>query len=77
MHVQQLYLRTLQIPEVQTAMTKLITGLRILEGRCVNATEAAFMKVQPGSRPLHEEDINEAEKLILEGLAMLEGMYLL
>ena len=36
------------IPAVRTGLRKLIWGLRILEGRCVNANEAIHVNVQPG-----------------------------
>ena len=64
-----------QIPTVRSGLKKVILGLRILEGRCVSSNEAAQMRVESGSRPLFEEDIEQAETLIIEGLAMLEGTY--
>ena len=45
-------------------LRKLVLGLRLLEGRCVNAKEAKNLNVPFGSRP---------QTLIIEGLSMLEG----
>ena len=42
-------------------------------GRCVNGTEAAHMRVEAGNRPILDADIELADKLIIEGLSMLEG----
>ena len=61
------------VREVRTGLRKLILGLRLLEGRCVNAQEARDLNIPFGSRPLFAEDIAKAEVLIIEGLSMLEG----
>ena len=61
------------VPAVRKGLNKVILGLRILQGRCVNGTEAAKMRVHQGDRPIKDEDIAEAESLIIEGLSMLEG----
>ena len=62
------------VPELRTGLRKLVLGLKILEGRCVNAKEAMELDVAIGSRPLLEEDIDKARTLIIEGLSMLEGI---
>ena len=62
------------VPAVREGFKKLIWGLRILQGRCINGTEAATLKVQPGSRPLVDDDVDIAHAKIIEGLSMLEGM---
>ena len=51
----------------------MVWGLRILEGRCVSLNEAKFQHVEEGTRPLLDDDIQEAEKLLIEGLSILEG----
>ena len=61
------------VPEVRDGLRKLILGLRILEGRCVNAKEVMELKVPKCSRPLLAADIDKVETLIIEGLSMLEG----
>ena len=62
---------------MREGVRKVCLGLRILEGRCVSLNEAKFQNVEEGTRPLLDEDIQEAEKLVLEGLSMLEGTKLL
>lgn len=61
------------VPEVRAGLRKLVWGLRILQGRCINAAEAFEAGIAPGSTPLSAADIDKAEKLIIEGLSMLEG----
>ena len=61
------------VPKVRAGVRKVILGLRILEGRCVNSDEAARLGVQGGCRPLIDGDIDKAERLIIEGLSMIEG----
>ena len=62
------------VPAVRAGFRKMIWGLRILEGRCLNGTEAATMRVHAGSHPISVEDIERADLLINEGLSMLEGV---
>ena len=61
------------IPELRAGLRKLSWGLKILEGRCINAQEALKLGVEPGSRPITPTCIKKAEILIAEGLSMLEG----
>ena len=61
------------VPEVRAGLLKFVWGLRILQGRCVNAKQAFRTGITPGSTPLSVTDIDKAEKLIIEGLSMLEG----
>ena len=61
------------VPELRFGLRKLVWGLKILEGRCVNAAEAAELNIAPGSRPLLEEDILKAAELVTEGLSYIEG----
>ena len=61
------------VPTVRAAFNKVIMGLRLLQGRCTNGNEAASMNVMTGSRPITDDDIKMADKLIIEGLSMLEG----
>ena len=61
------------VPAVRKGLRKVILGLRILQGRCINGNEAAEMNVQPGNRPILDDDIVKAGKLIIEGLSFLEG----
>lgn len=61
------------IPEFRAGLRKLVWGLRLLQGRCINASEAMKAGVLPGSTPLPSADIDKAEKLIIEGLSMMEG----
>ena len=63
----------LAVPEFRQGLRKFVQGLKILEGRCVNAQEAMELGVAPGSLPLLEEDIAKARILMTEGLSMLEG----
>ena len=35
--------------------------------------ESDVFQVEKGSRPIFDEDIDKAEKLLIEGLSMLEG----
>ena len=63
------------VPVVRAGLRKLIWGLRVLEGRCINGFEGACMNVHAGSRPICDDDIKFAQKLIIEGLSMLEGSY--
>ena len=48
-------------------------GRQLLEGRSVCEEDAFEMQITPGSRPIKPEDIDQAELLIAEGLAMMEG----
>ena len=61
-------------PAVRAGFRKIILGLRILEGRCINDSEGVRMRVRAGSRPISDEDIERADLLIIEGLSMLEGV---
>lgn len=63
------------VPEIRDGIRKLVLGLKLLEGRCVNAKEAKELGVPYDSRPLLQEDIDKAKVLIIEGLSMLEGMH--
>lgn len=63
------------VPAVRAGLRKLIWGLRVLEGRCINEVEGARMNVHAGSRPICDDDIKFAQKLIIEGLSMLEGSF--
>ena len=62
---------------VRQGFRKVVLGLRLLEGRCVSLNEANFQHVEDGTRPLLHEDVEEAEKLLIEGLSKLEGTILL
>ena len=62
------------VDAVHVALCKFVLGLRILQGRCLNHSEACDFGVAPGSTPLSPADIDKAEKLIVEGLSMLEGL---
>lgn len=59
---------------MRTGFRKIILGLHILEGGCVNDIEGVRMRVRAGSRPISGEDIDRADLLIIEGLSMLEGV---
>lgn len=61
------------VPELRFALRKIVLGLRILDGRCVNAAEAAELNVPAGSHPLCEKDLWKAAELLTEGLSYLEG----
>lgn len=61
------------VPEFRQGLRKLVQGLKMLEGRCVNAKEAMDLGVPKGSMPVLKEDIEKAKILIIEGLSMLEG----
>lgn len=63
------------VPEVRDGIRKFVLGMKLLEGRCVNAQEAMELGVPFGSRPLLPEDLEKAKTLIIEGLSMLEGTY--
>lgn len=63
------------VPEVREGIRKFVLGMKLLEGRCVNAMEAMELGVPADSRPLLKEDIKKAELLIIEGLSMLEGAF--
>ena len=62
------------MPTVREGFKKVIWGLRILQGRCINVIEAVKLKVQPGSRPLMNDDVNIAHDKIIEGFSILEGV---
>ena len=62
------------VPELRLGIRKLVFGLKILEGRCLNAQESMHFNVEPGSRPLFQEELQKAKTLIIEGLSILEGM---
>ena len=64
------------VPAVREGFKKVIWGLRILQGRCINGTEAAHWRVQAGSRPLVDDDVHIAHEKIIEGFSMLEGAWL-
>lgn len=64
------------VPELREGIRKFVLGLKILEGRCLNARECEEHNVEIGSRPLFPEDLEKAKTLIIEGLSMLEGKYL-
>ena len=61
------------VPELRAGIRKLVLGLKILEGRCLNARECSRYNVGFGTRPLFEEDLVKANTLIIEGLSMIEG----
>ena len=63
------------VPAVRKGFSKVIWGLRILHGRCINGNEAVQMHVQAGNRPIPDSDVAAADKMIIEGFAMLEGWY--
>ena len=63
------------VPELREGIRKFVLGLKILEGRCLNARECVEHNVEIGSRPLFPGDLEKAETLIIEGLSMLEGKY--
>lgn len=63
------------VPELRKGIRKFVLGLKILEGRCLNARECVEHNVEIGSRPLFPEDLEKAKTLIIEGLSMLEGKY--
>ena len=63
------------VPEVRDGIRKFVLGMKLIEGRCINAQEAMELGVPFGSRPLLPEDLEKAKTLIIEGLSMLEGAY--
>ena len=63
------------VPAVRVGIRKVVWGLRLLQGRCVSGIEAVVMKIEPGSRPLLDEDVEEADEHLIEGLSMVEGKH--
>ena len=61
------------VPEIRNGIRKFVLGMKLLEGRCVNALEAMELGVPCGSRPLLQEDLDKVQTLIIKGLLMLEG----
>ena len=61
------------VPELRAGLRKFVWGIRILQGRCFNSSQAMEAGIAPGETPLFHVDIDKAEKLIIEGLSMSEG----
>ena len=61
------------VPELRAGLRKFVWGMRILQGRCFNSSQAMEAGIVPGETPLFHCDIDKAEKLIIEGLSMSEG----
>ena len=62
------------VPAFRNGVRKIVWGLRLLAGRCLNGMESMAVGIDPGTRPTCAEDIEKARTLIPEGFAMLEGM---
>ena len=61
------------VPQFRAGLRKLIHGLKILEGQVYSVDEARELNLDPGSKSLKKSDIKRANKLIIKGLAMIEG----
>ena len=61
------------VPELRAGARKFVHGLKILEGQVYSIDEAKTLNLDPGSKALKKTDILRAKRLIIQGLAMIEG----
>ena len=61
------------VPKFRAGLRKLIHGLKILEGQVYSVDEARALNLDPGSRSIKKSEIMRSHKLIIKGLAMIEG----
>ncbi len=61
------------VPAIRAGACKFIHGVRILEGQVYSVDESGNLNLEPGSKALKKSDIQRANRLMIMGLAMIEG----
>ena len=63
------------VPEVHRAILLFVWGMRQLDGQVHSYEMAKFLGILPGSRSVRKGDLDDVQRFLLLGLALLEGAF--